>query len=36
MATAAHSHQTAEAEESCPYCGHEITHDEFLEIQARY
>ncbi len=35
MSQTAHSHTSAEAAEACPYCGQEITHDEFLEIKAR-
>ena len=35
MSQTAHSHISAEAAEACPYCGQEITHDEFLEIKAR-
>jgi len=35
MSQTAHSHSSAEAVEACPYCGHEITHDEFLEFEAR-
>lgn len=32
MSRSAHSQPAAD---QCPYCGHEITHDEFLKIQAR-
>ena len=35
MSQAAHSHRAKEAADACPYCGHEITHDEFLAIETR-
>lgn len=35
MSQTAHAHTSIEAADTCPYCGHEVTHDEFLEIQAR-
>lgn len=35
MNQTAHSHVTDKAAEACPYCGHEITHDELVAIEQR-
>ena len=35
MSQTAHSPTSVEATDMCPYCGNEITHDEFLAIQTR-